>query len=141
MAGKALPALYVHSVDYRDLRLYLASSERGAVRVCLRLDCYHDPKGFFAEMYPERTIIVSKSQNATLLDAVQSALRGKPMTGRLPLDISVTPFQWNAYQTISRIPYGHTWTYGEVARAMGRRGAARAVGQAMGANPLPIIFP
>ncbi len=141
MAGKALSVLYVHCISYRDLRLYLASSERGAVRVCLRLYCGQDPKAFFAEMYSQSTIIASKTKNRRLMESVQSALKGRPTPRKPPLDITVTPFQWNAYQAISRIPYGHTWTYGEVARAMRCPRAARAVGQAMGANPLPIIFP
>lgn len=41
----------------------------------------------------------------------------------------------------ARIPFGETKTYGEVAKMMGSPGGARAVGQAMGKNPLPLIFP
>ena len=40
-----------------------------------------------------------------------------------------------------RIPYGETRTYGDLARRLGREGAARAIGTASGANPLPLLIP
>ncbi len=59
----------------------------------------------------------------------------------LPLDLRGTDFQLSVWKLLRTIPYGKTWTYGEVALALGRPGAARAVGQAVGANPLSIIVP
>ena len=53
-----------------------------------------------------------------------------------------TPFQLAVWQVLRAIPYGQTVSYGEIARGLGRRPeAARAVGLANGANPLPIIVP
>jgi methylated-DNA-[protein]-cysteine S-methyltransferase len=59
----------------------------------------------------------------------------------LPLDLLGTPFQRAVWSTLLRIPYGDTWSYGQVAAAVGRPRAARAVGQATGANPLAIVVP
>jgi len=59
----------------------------------------------------------------------------------LPLDVRGTAFQRAVWAEVACIPYGATATYGEIAQRMGRPGAARAVGAAMGANPLPIIVP
>ena len=59
----------------------------------------------------------------------------------LPLDARGTPFQRAMWAEVSRIPYGTTTTYGEIARRIGRPRAARAVGGANGANPLPILIP
>jgi methylated-DNA-[protein]-cysteine S-methyltransferase len=59
----------------------------------------------------------------------------------LPLDIRGTPFQQAVWAEVSRIPYGTTTTYGEIARRIGHPRAARAVGGASSANPLPIIVP
>ena len=59
----------------------------------------------------------------------------------LSLDVRGTAFQRAVWAEISRIPYGATTTYGEVAQCMGRPGAARAVGAAVGANPLSILIP
>jgi len=141
MARKIMRELFVCRLRYQDLLLYLASTEKGAVRVCLRMGHPYDATAFFTHLFPRTRISKGKGQNSSLIEAVESALEGKPLSRSIPLDIDLTPFQHTAYKTISRIPYGCTWTYGQVARAMGRPGAARAVGQAMGANPLPIIFP
>ncbi len=59
----------------------------------------------------------------------------------LPQDVRGTAFQQDVWAELSRIPYGTTTTYGEIARRIGRPNAARAVGAAVGANPLPILIP
>lgn len=58
---------------------------------------------------------------------------------RLPEDLS--PFRRDALETVARIPWGETLCYGEVAALAGHPGAARAVGGAMAANPLPLVIP
>jgi len=52
-----------------------------------------------------------------------------------------TPFQLTVWESLRRSAAASTMTYGEVARAIGRPGAARAVGQAVGANPLAVVIP
>jgi len=60
-----------------------------------------------------------------------------------PLDMdAVPPFHRRVYAVARKIPPGETMTYGEIALAMGEpREAARAVGEAMGRNPFPILMP
>ena len=52
-----------------------------------------------------------------------------------------TPFERSVWEELKRIPFGETRSYGEIAQAIGRPGAARAVGRANGANPIPIVVP
>ena len=60
----------------------------------------------------------------------------------LPLDLSLgTAFQRRVWDALCAIPFGETRTYGQVAAAVGSPGAARAVGGAAGANPIPIVVP
>lgn len=59
----------------------------------------------------------------------------------LPITINGTPFQQQAWQQLSKIPYGKTISYGEQARRLGDKNKARAVGLANGQNPIPIIIP
>ncbi len=60
----------------------------------------------------------------------------------LPVDLSsMRPFQRAVLTAITKIPFGETRSYGWVARAIGKPGAARAVGQALHTNPIPIILP
>jgi len=76
-----------------------------------------------------------------LIEAIEAVMTNRPRSKKLPLDISGSVFQQMAWEAISRIPFGQTKTYGEVAVIIGRQGGARAVGQAMKRNPLPLIFP
>lgn len=57
----------------------------------------------------------------------------------LPVRLHGTPFRQRVWQAIAAIPYGQTRRYGELARLLGS--APRAIGQACGDNPLPIIIP
>ncbi len=64
---------------------------------------------------------------------------GRLRTFSLPLAPAGTPFQQRVWQGISAIPFGRTATYGGLAETVDSM--ARAVGQACGANPIPIIVP
>jgi len=67
---------------------------------------------------------------------------GKPVTFDEPLDLErATPFQREVWKALRAIPYGQLRSYKEIAEAIGRPTAPRAVGQAAGSNPLPIIIP
>lgn len=59
----------------------------------------------------------------------------------LPLAPRGTAFQMRVWRTLTEIPFGHTWTYKQLASACGNANAMRAVGAANGRNPLPIVLP
>jgi O-6-methylguanine DNA methyltransferase len=74
--------------------------------------------------------------------AVKAVLAGQTVAEWPPLDLSTgTSFQQAVWQALQRIPAGETMSYGEVARRVGKPGAARAVGAACGANPIPVLVP
>ena len=67
---------------------------------------------------------------------------GVPVDFDIKIDLSAgTPFQRSVWETALRIPYGTVQSYGWIAQEIGNRNAMRAVGGAMGANPLAIIVP
>ncbi|MFI1946312.1 methylated-DNA--[protein]-cysteine S-methyltransferase [Streptomyces virginiae] len=59
----------------------------------------------------------------------------------LPLRLVGTEFQRSVWDQLVRIPYGETWSYGELATRLGKPNASRAVGLANGKNPVGIIVP
>ncbi|MGC9530024.1 MAG: methylated-DNA--[protein]-cysteine S-methyltransferase [Candidatus Bipolaricaulaceae bacterium] len=81
------------------------------------------------------------SLSAELGRQLTAYLEGQLRSFDLPLRAHGTAFQVQVWQALSRLPYGRTVTYGELAAALGRPRAGRAVGRAVGANPLPIIVP
>ncbi|MGH2669532.1 MAG: methylated-DNA--[protein]-cysteine S-methyltransferase, partial [bacterium] len=71
--------------------------------------------------------------------AVRAVVRGA--TAGLPLDVAATVFQGRVWAELRKIAPGTTRTYGEVARAIGRPGAARAVARACASNPVALVIP
>jgi O-6-methylguanine DNA methyltransferase len=72
---------------------------------------------------------------------VARRMTGKDLDDKLPLDLHGTPFQVEVWKEMLRIPAGRTRSYAEVARNIGRPKAFRAVAQACGANPIPVVVP
>ncbi len=66
---------------------------------------------------------------------------GRRQTFDLPLRPKGTEFQRCVWKELLQIPYGQTATYGQIAKKIGNPNAARAVGQACNANPIPIFIP
>jgi methylated-DNA-[protein]-cysteine S-methyltransferase len=90
-------------------------------------------EGFRVEEDAHRTAEVRRQ--------LEEYFAGERQTFELSLAPEGTPFERTVWTELSRIPYGQTRSYVEIARAIGRPGAARAVGRANGANPIPIVVP
>ena len=76
-----------------------------------------------------------------LADELDAYLRGEVTRFQAPVDLIGTAFQVDVWHQLQVIPYGEVRSYADVARAIGRPAAVRAVGAANGANPVPIIVP
>jgi methylated-DNA-[protein]-cysteine S-methyltransferase len=81
------------------------------------------------------------SDLAELAHQLEEYGAGERRAFELPLAPEGGAFQQRVWAELLRIPYGETRSYGELARAIGRPGAARAVGGANGANPIALIIP
>lgn len=75
--------------------------------------------------------------------ALQRYFAGDPLdlATAMPFVFDGTSFQEKVWAELTRIPYGQTLSYGELARRIGQPGASRAVGMANNQNPLPILVP
>ncbi|WP_181512731.1 MULTISPECIES: methylated-DNA--[protein]-cysteine S-methyltransferase [unclassified Streptomyces] len=76
-----------------------------------------------------------------VIDQLNAYFQGESTTFDLPLALDGTPFQRSVWAQLQRIPYGETRTYGELAEALGKPNASRAVGLANGKNPVGVIVP
>jgi len=73
---------------------------------------------------------------------IEDYLKGRERRLEIPLDLaSGTPFQRRVWEAARRIPYGTAASYVDLARLAGHPRASRAVGNALGANPVPIVVP
>jgi O-6-methylguanine DNA methyltransferase len=88
---------------------------------------------------PEETLHKWRYQVA---QALEKYFAGKPVSFEdLPLDLQGSPFHLQVWRELRKVPPGETVSYQELARRLGKPKAARAVGQACGANPIPLIVP
>ena len=79
---------------------------------------------------------------ARLAAELEEFFQGKPVQFSVPPDLSAgTPFQRRVWNELLKIPRGETRTYQWIARRLQRPKAARAVGAAVGANPIPLVVP
>ena len=103
-------------------------------------------RGLSAIRFPHRAPNPSHQNNHHPLIAMarrqlSDYFAGKLKTFSVELDWQGTPFQESVWEALTRIPFGDTVTYADIARAIGRPRSARPVGGAVGKNPLPIIVP
>jgi len=77
----------------------------------------------------------------TVARQLEDYFRGKRRTFEIPMRPQGTDFQMAVWRQLSRIPYGQTATYGDIAKRIDNPRAVRAVGLANGRNPLPIVIP
>jgi AraC family transcriptional regulator of adaptative response/methylated-DNA-[protein]-cysteine methyltransferase len=83
----------------------------------------------------------ASSALAPIMAAARAVAEAKPLPADLPVDIRGTAFQWRVWRALTSIPRGQTRSYAEVAKAIGRPSAARAVARACATNPLSLVVP
>jgi methylated-DNA-[protein]-cysteine S-methyltransferase len=103
----------------------------------------HDTRERLATRFPDAEELVPPRAVQEVIDSVDASLRGVDTDlAAVPLALDRLPrFSRDVYEVVRAIPAGETLSYGEVAEAAGSPGAARAVGQALGRNPFPIVVP
>ena len=137
--GRGMKIRY-HTVDSDFGRLLVAGTEHGVCAVHLADDDSELGIALRGE-YPEAIIERDEGSLRHWVGEILEYLHGARVRLDLPLDIQGTAFQFRVWRALQKIAYGATQTYGDIARAIGQPGAARAVGHACGTNPVPLIIP
>jgi methylated-DNA-[protein]-cysteine S-methyltransferase len=121
--------------------IYCAATEKGL--------CYvHTPDASFAEFaawlhsrYPGCELIRNDRRMEAYAAELEQYIQGRRTEFTVPLDLNGTDFQRQVWEALLAIPYGATLTYSEIAGRIGKPAAVRAVGTAIGANPVLIVNP
>lgn len=121
-------------------RVLVAQNEEGVVAVEIGMD-EEEFVGRLSRDYDEAV-----SRSGEVLEPVLKQLReyfnGRRKVFELPLSLShLTHFQRKVLEATMEVDCGSVTTYGEIAQRLGRSKAARAVGQALARNPIPILIP
>jgi AraC family transcriptional regulator of adaptative response/methylated-DNA-[protein]-cysteine methyltransferase len=121
-------------------RLLVAATERGICAVCLG-DSDAKLRAALRGEYPKAEIRQDAAELKSWLKVILNYLRGYSARLDLPLDVVATAFQRRVWEELRRIPYGHTRSYQQVAEAIGRPTAVRAVARACATNPVSLVVP
>jgi AraC family transcriptional regulator, regulatory protein of adaptative response / methylated-DNA-[protein]-cysteine methyltransferase len=121
-------------------RLLVAATDRGVCHVVMG-STDAELTALLSGEYPAGTIEADAGALAAWTRAIVEHLAGRQPTLDLPLDVQATAFQWQVWQALAGIPYGETRTYAQVAAAIGRPRAVRAVARACATNPVAIAVP
>ena len=120
-------------------KVFVASTERG---VCM-VDFLKSEKTFLKRLREKFSgkLIRDDQKNRNVLNQLRKYLKGDLKRFDCKLDLKGTSFQKKVWTALSRIPYGQTRSYKEVAQAISHPKAFRAVGNSNGQNSIPLIIP
>lgn len=121
-------------------RLLVAATERGVCSVQLG-DGDDELEAALRAEYPAAEIARDETRLGDAVEGLLLHLEGSQPDVSLPLDLRATAFQLRVWEELRRIPYGSTRSYAEVAEAIGRPTATRAVARACATNPVALVTP
>ncbi|WCF10827.1 methylated-DNA--[protein]-cysteine S-methyltransferase [Paenibacillus thiaminolyticus] len=141
MEKKADTPIYWSVVAHEEWNLIIAATDAGL--------CYVGSPGqplaaideWTGRRWPGRTLQRDDGKLQPYAKGLAGYLQGKQRSFAMPLDLQGTPFQLAVWRALCGIPYGQTLSYSELAEQLQRPSAVRAIGTAIGANPVLITVP
>lgn len=124
--------------------IWVAWTRRGICRLSFRS---RSARSFAADLhrtFPGAAIASGFEEAApvSLARELSDYATGRTRSFTVPIDLAgLTPFQRRVLKATARVPYGEVASYGKIAAAIGNPGSSRAVGNALGSNPVPILIP
>jgi len=120
-------------------KIMIASTDKGLCKVDLLIS----EERFTNTVSSRFRAEVNRNDEAMqpMIKAFERYFEGEPMPSDIALDLRGTPFQKKVWSELLEIPHGETRSYKQIAIAIGRPTASRAVGRAVGSNPAPIVVP
>ena len=121
-------------------RVLVGHTERGVCTVALGESDPELERRLRAD-FPKATIERASTATHEWVQAVLDCIRRPEGDSHVPLDVNGTAFQWRVWKALQEIPAGSSRSYREVAQAIGKPSAARAVARACATNPVAVVIP
>jgi AraC family transcriptional regulator of adaptative response/methylated-DNA-[protein]-cysteine methyltransferase len=118
----------------------VASTDKGICAISLR-ESEEGAEEYLRTRFPKAEIKRDDAPLERALEVVRQRISGHRLDDVLPLDLQGTDFQREVWNQLLAIPAGSTRSYLDVAQAINRPKATRAVAQACGANPIAVVVP
>ncbi|GIP23841.1 methylated-DNA--[protein]-cysteine S-methyltransferase [Paenibacillus sp. J22TS3] len=141
MKTAAANTIYWTLFEDEEWQFYMAATPQGLCYVGSENMPYEEMAAWLIRRFPGAAIECNDQHMKPYIDEMKEYLRGRRTQFLAPLDFHGTPFQVEVWNALRQIPYGKTCSYSEIAETIQRPGAVRAVGAAIGANPVLISVP
>lgn len=133
--------IYWSLLKYQDWNFYLASTDKGLAFVGSQNKDFAELSEWAKKRFPGSDLSEAGEQLEPYAVEIIEYFEGKRTTFTIPFDFKGTDFQLSVWDALRNIPYGQTKSYSDIANEINRPAAVRAVGAAIGANPVLITVP
>lgn len=141
METKNEPTLYWSFLQFKDWNFYLASTSKGLVYVGSQNQPFEKLSEWADKCFPGIPLVEDDEELKPYVIEITQYLEGKRKTFTVPFAYVGTQFQQAVWKALCEIPYGQTKSYSDIAKDIHKPAAVRAVGAAIGANPILITVP
>lgn len=133
--------IYWSLLTHQQWNMYVAATENGLCFTGSLNESFDEVIQWAAKNYPGSPLIEDTERLKPYAEQLIEYLEGKRTDFTIPSDCKGTEFQTEVWKALCRIPYGETRTYSDIARIINKPKAMRAVGAAIGKNPVMMIVP
>lgn len=122
-------------------KLYVVASDEGIVYIGTPDAPFEEVEDWAKKQFTTYTFEENKRKVARYIDQLEAYFKGELREFDVPIHVKGTPFQQAVWDALKELPYGTTTSYSAIAERIGNPKAVRAVGAAIGANPILAIIP
>ncbi|RUT35555.1 methylated-DNA--[protein]-cysteine S-methyltransferase [Paenibacillus zeisoli] len=141
MAELAKPQIYWTRFTYDKWNLFIAATSQGLCYVGSDHSPYQEMADWVARRFPGSSLTQDETRLEYYVSELKEYLQGDRKQFAAPVEYHGTPFQVEVWNALCEIPYGETRSYSDIALHIQRPASVRAVGTAIGANPVLITVP
>ncbi len=121
--------------------IYVASTDSGVCKISLPRQSKREFLRWLRENFEDNEVVDNKSKNREVIDQLSRYFNGRLAKFTVPVDLHGTPFQIRVWKELTKIAYGTTISYKQLAKRIGTSRGYQAIGRANASNPVPIIVP
>ncbi|WKT79308.1 methylated-DNA--[protein]-cysteine S-methyltransferase [Lysinibacillus fusiformis] len=135
------PTLYWSLLKFKDWNFHIASTTKGLVFIGSQYKPFEELVEWATKYFPGCPLVEDAEKLEPFVVEITQYLDGRRKTFTIPFEYVGTPFQLAVWRALCDIPYGQTKSYSDIANDINKPAAVRAVGAAIGANPILITVP
>lgn len=135
------PIIYWTQLVYENWKIYMAATSKGLSFVGSQDKPFEELEVWVNKHYSGSELIQDENMLQPYVEEFKEFFQGVRNSFTIPQELKGTAFQTEVWNALCKIPYGETWTYSDIANAIQRPSAVRAVGAAIGANPVLLTVP